>query len=259
LIRWSTVLLIRWIAAFLLLTAQAPLRAEAADLTVLSAGAISAVAATLGPAWQDGTGNRITLRNDTVGALLRRIAGGEAFDIVLMSPAGLDELATAGKIDRNSSVRLAQVGIGVGIKTGSPAPDISTEAAFRTSMLAAGKVAYIDPASGGSSGIYLAKLFQSMGIADAMAPKSVLINGGLAGTAVLDGRADLVLQQISEIIAVPGLTLVGPLPPKIQNQTIYAGAIATASSAPDAARAFLAILAGPAVRPVLAAKGLTPP
>jgi molybdate transport system substrate-binding protein len=249
------------VARFLLLAGclLSAARGRAADLTVLSAGAINGVARALAPGFEATTGNRLTFRNDTVGALLRRIAGGETFDLVLMSPAGLDELAKAGKIVSGSSVRLAQVGIGVGIKAGMPAPDISSVAAFRTAMLQARKVAYIDPASGGSSGIYLAKLFQTMGIADAMAPKSVLVSGGLAGTAVVDGRADLVLQQISEVIAVPGVTLVGPLPAELQNQTVYAGAIAAGSADPQAARAFLAALAGPAARPVLAAKGLTPP
>ncbi|WP_428486938.1 molybdate ABC transporter substrate-binding protein [Rhodopila sp.] len=106
---------------------------------------------------------------------------------------------------------------------------------------------------------YLAKLFQTMGIADAMAPKSVLVKGGLAADTLLDGRADLALQQISEIIAVPGVTLVGPLPAAIQSQTTYAGAIAADSAQPEVAQAFLATMADPVVRPVLAAKGMTPP
>jgi molybdate transport system substrate-binding protein len=270
--------LIRQIAAILLLLA-AP--AQAADLTVLSAGAFSSIAAALTPAFEANTGNKVTLRNDTVGALLHRIAAGEPFDVILISPAGLDELSKAGKIVPASITKLAQVGIGVGIKSVSPAsskspasgttptpntiaasgttqpsdatppsgttppPDISTVAAFKTAMLNARTVAYIDPASGGSSGIYLAKLFQTMGIADAMAPKSVLVKGGLAATAVLDGRADLVIQQISEVIAVPGITLIGPLPPEIQNQTIYAGAIAANSATPAVATAFLATLTVP--------------
>ena len=126
-------------------------------------------------------------------------------------------------------------------------------------MLDARAVACIDPASGGSSGIYLARLFRTLGIADAMAPKSVLMKGGLAAEAVVDGRADLVVQQISEIVAVNGVTLVGPLPAEIQNETIYAGAIAAGSATPDHARALLDFLAGPAARPVLLAKGMTPP
>jgi molybdate transport system substrate-binding protein len=248
--------MIRWVAACLLLLAA---QAQAADITVLSAGAINSVAKALIPEFEASTGNKVTLRNDTVGALVRRIAAGETFDVVMMSPAGLDELAKAGKIAPESNVRLAQVGIGVGIKSGSPAPDISTVAAFKAALLGVRKVAYIDPASGGSSGIYLAKLFQTMGIAEAMAPKSVLVNGGLAATAVVDGRADMVAQQISEVIAVPGITLVGPLPAEIQNLTTYAGAIAPDSASPAAARAFLATMAGPTARPVLETKGMTQP
>jgi molybdate transport system substrate-binding protein len=247
--------LIRLITALMLLTGSA----QAADITVLSAGAINSVAKVMTPAFEASTGNTVILRNDTVGGLVRRIAGGETFDVVMMSPAGLEELAKAGKVAPGSSIKLAQVGIGVGIKAGSSAPDISTVAAFRAMLLGARKVAYIDPASGGSSGIYLAKLFQTMGIADAMARKSVLVNGGLAATAVVDGRADIVLQQASEVIAVPGITLVGPLPAEVQNLTTYAGAIAANSAVPDAARAFLATMAGPAARAVLVTKGMTPP
>jgi molybdate transport system substrate-binding protein len=244
-----------WIAAVLLLAAPV----HAADVTVLSAGAFGSVARTLAPGFEAHTGNTIIVRNDTVGGLLRRIAGGETFDVVLMSPAGLDELARSGRIEAGSRVRLAQVGVGVGVKAGAASPDISTVAAFKAAMLQARAVAYIDPASGGSSGIYVAKLFQSLGIAEAMAPKSVLIKGGLAATAVADGRADVVVQQISEVLAVPGVTLVGPLPPEIQNLTVYAGAIAAGSAVPDAAKAFLATLAGPEARSVLATKGMAPP
>jgi molybdate transport system substrate-binding protein len=246
---------IRWVGAFLLLAAQA----HAADVTVLSAGAFSSVARALAPGFEARSGNTVILRNDTVGGLVRRIGGGETFDVVLMSPGGLDELAGAGKIVPGSRVEIAQVGVGVGVKTGSPMPDISTVAAFKAAMLHARAVAYIDPASGGSSGIYVAKLFQTLGIADAMASRSVLVKGGLAATSVADGRADIVVQQISEVLAVPGVILVGPLPAEIQNRTVYAGAIAAGSAAPDAARAFLAVLAGPEARPVLATKGMTPP
>jgi molybdate transport system substrate-binding protein len=247
--------MIRWI--LLCLVFAWPVRA--AELTVLTAGAFKSVAADLIPAFEASTGDKVILRGDTVGGLLRRINGGEAFDVVLMSPSGLSELMKAGKVAAGSEVRLAKVGVGVGVKAGSPAPDISTVAAFKAAMLSARAVAFIDPASGGSSGIYLSKLFQTLGIADAMAPKSVLIKGGLAAEAVVDGRSDVVVQQISEIVAVPGVTLVGPLPAEIQNETMYAGAVASGSAAADKARALLGVLAGSGARAVLAGKGMTPP
>ena len=252
--------MIRWPAICLLiigLLIHVPV--QAAELTVLTAGAFRSVAAALVSDFEAGSGNTVMLRNDTVGALVRRISDGEAFDVVLMSPSGLDDLAKIGKIVASSSVRLAKVGVGVGIKAGLPVPDIRTVEAFRAAMLQTRAVAYIDPASGGSSGIYTAKLFQTLGIADAMAAKCVLVKGGLAAEALLDGQADIAVQQISEIMAVPGVTLVGPLPAEIQQETFYAGAIATGAAAPDAALGFLATLAGPKAAPVLAAKGMSPP
>jgi molybdate transport system substrate-binding protein len=244
---------IRWVLAALLFAAPA----RAADITVLTAGAFKPVAAAIIPAFEAGTGDKVILRNDTVGALLRRINAGEHFDVALMSPTGLTELKD--KIGPGSTTTLAKVGIGVAVKTGAPKPDIGSVAAFRATMLNAPSVAYIDPKSGGSSGIYIARLFQTLGIADAMAPKSVLVNGGLAAEAVADGRATIVVHQISEIISVPGVTLVGPLPPEIQSETIYAGAIASNTAAPDAARAFLAALTDPAAHAVLIEKGMMPP
>ena len=127
-------------------------------------------------------------------------------------------------------------------------------------MLNARAVAYIDPASGGSSGgIYIAKLFQALGVAEAMAPRSVLVQGGLAGTKLLDGQADIALQQISELLAVPGVALAGPLPADIQVRTTYAGAVAARSAQPEAARAFLAAMTRPAARAAIAARGMEPP
>jgi molybdate transport system substrate-binding protein len=247
--------LIRWILAGLLLS----IPARAAELTVLTAGAFKSVAAAMIPAFEASTGDKVVLRNDTVGALVRRIEGGEAFDVVLMSPSGLETLSASGRVAAGSGVRLAKVGIGVGVRAGAPAPDIGTVAAFKAAMLGARTVAIIDPASGGSSGAYLEKLFRTMGIAEAMAAKLVLVHGGLAAEAVEDGRADLMVHQISEIIAVPGVRLVGPLPDEIQSETVYAGAVAANSASPNAARAFVAALSGPDVRPVLLAKGMMPP
>jgi molybdate transport system substrate-binding protein len=247
--------MIRWVLAGLLLAAPA----RAADLTVLTAGAYKNVVAAMIPAFEADTGDKVILRNDTTGALIRRIEAGEPFDVVLISPSGLDQLAKAAKIVADSETKVAKVGVGVAVKQGAPKPDISTVAAFKAAMLGARSVAYIDPAAGGSSGIYVAKLFKTLGIADAIAPKAVLVNGGLAAEAVVDGRADIVVHQISEILAVPGATLVGPLPAEIQSETVYAGAVAAASGSKDAAQALLATLAGPAARAVLSAKGMEPP
>jgi molybdate transport system substrate-binding protein len=226
---------------------------------MLTAGAFEPVVAAMLPAIEAVAGDKITLRDDTVGSLMRRIGNGETFDVVVATPAGLATLLAAGKILAGSDIRLAKVGIGVGVKTGAPLPDVQTVGAFRGAMLHARAVAYIDPASGGSSGIYLTALFRTMGIAEQMAAKAVLVKGGLAAEAVVDGRADVVAHQISEIMAVRGVTLAGPLPTGIQQETTYAGAVAAASNEPDAARRVLLGLTGPAAAAIFAAKGMMPP
>ena len=146
--------------------------AGAADIKVLTAGAFKQVVLALVPDFEKTTGHKVTLDNDTVGALVKRIEGGEAFDVAILSPAAIDSLTKAGKIAPGAPA-LARVGVGVVVKAGAPPPDIATVDAFKQALLAAKSVAYIDPAAGGSSGIYVADLLDRLGIADAVKPKAL--------------------------------------------------------------------------------------
>jgi len=233
--------------------------AGAAELKVLTAGAFKPVVAALAPVFEGQTGHTVRIENDTAGALARRIGNGEAFDVVVLTPAAMEPLEQAGRVARGSSVRLARVAIGVAVKQGAPLPAIGSESALRQALLAARAVAYIDPAAGGSSGIYLAQLFQRMGIVAQIAPKAVLVPGGLVAQRLVSGEADLALHQISEILAVPGVTLVGPIPAEVQNYTVYAGGLAATSADLPAARAFLELLAGERAKTVLKDKGMEAP
>jgi molybdate transport system substrate-binding protein len=233
--------------------------ATAGELKVLTAGAFKPVVAALAPVFEGQTGHTVRIENDTAGALARRIGNGEAFDVVVLTPAAMEPLEQAGRVARGSSVRLARVAIGVAVKQGAPLPAIGSESALRQALLAARAVAYIDPAAGGSSGIYLAQLFQRMGIAAQIAPKAVLVPGGLVAQRLVSGEADLALHQISEILAVPGVTLVGPIPAVVQNYTVYAGGLAATSADLPAARAFLELLAGERAKTVLKDKGMEGP
>ena len=233
--------------------------AGAAELKVLTAGAFKPVVAALAPVFDGQTGHTVRIENDTAGALARRIGNGEAFDVVVLTPAAMELLEQAGRVARGSSVRLARVAIGVAVKQGAPLPAIGSESDFRQALLAARAVAYIDPAAGGSSGIYLTQLFQRMGIAAQIAPKAVLVPGGLVAQRLVSGEADLALHQISEILAVPGVTLVGPIPAVVQNYTVYAGGLAATSADLPAARAFLELLAGERAKAVLKDKGMEAP
>lgn len=233
--------------------------AFAADLKVLTAGAFKPVVVALAPVFEQRTGHKLSIDNDTAGALQKRIAGGEAFDLVVLTPAAIEQLAAAGQVSAGSAVRLARVAIGVAVKQGAPVPDISSVAAFRQALLDARAVAYIDPAAGGSSGVYLSQLFVKMGIAPQIQAKAVLVPGGLVAQRLVSGEADLAVHQVSEILAVPGATLVGPIPPEVQNYTVYAGAVGAAARDAAAAQAFLALLGSAEARAVLAQKGMQAP
>lgn len=245
------------VALMLLLCAAAPLPALAADIKVLTTGAFKPVVSALVADFEARTGHKVEVVNDTAGAVSRRVAAGEAFDVLVLTPGPLQELAKAGTV--GTPVRLARVAIGVAVKQGAAAPDIGSVAAFQSALLAARAVATIDPAAGGSSGIYLWQLFERMGIAAQLRPKAVLVPGGLVAQRLLDGQADIAIHQISEILAVPGATLVGPLPPEIQNYTVYSGAVGAKARDTAAAQAFLSTLSGPAAAQVLKDKGMEAP
>jgi molybdate transport system substrate-binding protein len=231
--------------------------AAAAELKVLTAGAFKQVLLALVPAYEQ-AGHKLTIENDTVGALVKRIAGGEAFDVTVLSPKAIDDLATQGKIAPGSRVVLAKVGVGVVVKAGAPKPDISTVEAFKRAVLEAKSVAYIDPASGGSSGIYVAGLLERLGLAADVKPKAKLIPGGLVAAHIARGEAELGIHQISEIVPVQGVALVGPLPAEIQNYTTYAAGLSASARDNEAAKALVKLLSGQAAAAVIKEKGMEP-
>ena len=220
---------------------------------------MKAVVLELVPAFEKETGHKAVVDNDTAGGLAKRIQGGEAFDLAVITPAVVSELAAKGRIVTDSRVNVARVGVGVVVKEGAPLPDISSVEAFKRTLLAAKSVAYIDPASGGSSGIYLVGLFDKLGIAAEIKPKAKLKQGGYVAELIANGEAELGLHQVSEILPVKGVKLVGPLPADIQNYTTYAAGVGTEAKQPDGARTMMKLLAGPAADAVLKARGMERP
>ena len=247
----------RLIAALIL--GLVPAMAHAAEVKVLTTGAMKAVVLELVPQFEKETGHKAVVDNDTAGGVTRRVEDGEAVDIVVNTPGGLNALAEKGKVVRDSRANVARVGIGVVVKEGAPAPDISNVEAFKRALLAAKSVAYIDPASGGSSGIYLSSLFDKLDIAAEIKPKAKLKQGGYVAELIANGEAELGLHQISEILPVKGVKLVGPLPAEIQNYTTYAAAVTTNAKQPDAAQSLIKLLTGPAADGVLKARGIERP
>src|SRR5215471_7016578 len=244
--------------AVVLMAAGAPRGGAAAEIKVLTAGAFKQVVLALVPGFEKETGHKVIVQNDTVGALTKRIEGGEVFDLAVLTPGAVNDLAGKGKFVAGSRVNLGRVGVGVVVKEGTPKPDISSVDAFKKALLAAKSVAYIDPKAGGSSGIYVAGLLDKLGIAAEVNAKAKLIHGGAVAEHIAKGEAELGIHQISEILPVKGVTLVGPLPAEIQNYTVYAAGLGANAKDAEAAKALIKTLAGPAAAEVLKSKGMQP-
>jgi molybdate transport system substrate-binding protein len=233
--------------------------AYAADIKVLTAGAMKAVVLALQPGFEAKTGHKLTIDNGTAGDLASRIASGEAFDVAIITPAVIADLTKQAKVVAGSDANIAAVGIGVAVKEGAAKPPIGTVDEFKQALLAARSVAYIDPKAGGSSGIYFDKLLEKLGIADAVRAKAKLKAGGYVADLVASGEADLAIHQISEILPVKGVTLVGPLPAEIQNLTVYTASLSATARDVEASAVLIAYLKGADADAILTAKGMRRP
>jgi molybdate transport system substrate-binding protein len=243
----------------IVLTFAMPQITKAAEIEVISGGAFKQVLNTLVQQYQADSGNFVNVTYRTVGQHLKLLTDGEEnFDVAILTPEAIGGLASDGKVMAGSRSDLARTGVGVVVKEGAPRPDIGTVEAFKRMLLAAKSVAYIDPKSGGSSGIYVGKLLERLGIADAVNAKAVLIHGGEVASHVVDGEAEIGIHQISEILAVKGAVLVGPLPAEIQNFTVYSAGVSATAKHRATANEFVKFLTGPHALPIIKAKGMEP-
>ena len=241
-----------------LLIHAAAVRAE--DITVMTSGAFTDAYLKLSVPFAHDTQHKIITAVTTMGvgaeSIPSRIARGETVDVVIVAAEALDALIKDGRVLAGSRVDLARSSIGMAVRAGAPKPDISSVEALTRTLVNAKSIAY----SASVSGDYLAgELFQRLGIVDQMKGKATRIERERVGAVVARGDAELGFQQISELMPVPGIDLVGPLPPAVQRVTIFAAGIAASSQHVTAARAFIAFLASPQSLPIVLATGLEAP
>jgi molybdate transport system substrate-binding protein len=184
--------------------------------------------------------------------MMNRLKGGELTDIVILSAAALDELMAAGIVAERFD--LAKSGIGAAVRAGAPRPDITSGDALKRAVLAAKSVVY----STGPSGIYLSGLFQRMGIAAEIKSKVRQVQGEPAGAVVARGEAELGFQQMSELLPVAGIDLIGPLPPDVQQITVFSAGLHARATERAAARALIGFLKAPAAGSVIRKNGMEP-
>jgi molybdate transport system substrate-binding protein len=239
----------------LLLVATGVRVASAAEIKFLCAGALRTVIPGFVLEFEKSSGHKVTVTYGGVGGLTDRLQKGEAADVAIVSGPQIDELQKSGKVVAGSRVDIAKAAVGVFVRKGAAKPDISSADAFKRSMLAAKAIDYTDPATGSADGIYLASLFDRLGIAAEMKPKTKLLRGPSLYASVASGEVEIGFQMISEILAEPSVEFIGPLPPAIQNITQYAAGIIASSTQADAGKALIGFLSSPASVAVMKAKG----
>lgn len=217
--------------------------AAAADLKVLSAGAAKSAMVPLAEAFARASGHNVDIDFGTMGLIQSKLKQGERADVLIVSAEVAEVLEKSGAIVAGSRKALAKVGVGVAVGETAKAPDISTAAAFRQALVDARSIVMIDPALG-TSGKHLVEVYQKLGLTDLLKPKMRYGSGGYIVEPVGRGEVELGLHQISEILPVKGVRLVGPLPEELQKWTVYVGAVTPASGARDAARALVEYLSG---------------
>ena len=254
----------RWLAGFSVVALMISGSVSAAELHVMISAGFYRVYTELGPAFERATGHRlITTRGPSIGdspeAIPTRLARGEFADVVILDGASTNELAKRGFVLAGSKVDLALSQIGMVVRSGAASPNIGSVEAFRRTLLAAASIGYSDS----GSGTYLSTtLFAKLGIADQVARKSRKVRGPPSGepvaAVVARGDVEIGFQQVSELIHVPGVTYVGPIPAELQPGFSFAGAITSKARQVDAARALLRFLASPEADSTIVESGLTP-
>jgi molybdate transport system substrate-binding protein len=231
------------------------------EIKVLSTTAMKMVFEELSPFFERETGNRLAVTLGPSLVLEKRVGDGEATDVAILTGPGAKDLAGRGRLVAASLTDVARSSIGIAVPKGAARPDLSSAESFKRAMLAAKSVALSKPVGGGASGAHMAKVFEQLGITEAMAAKAKYGAGGaagLAGLVVLRGEADIGIQQMAELIAVDGIDVVGPLPKEIQSVTQFIAAIPTNASHAEAGRTLIGFLTTPAAKAVIKAKGLEP-
>jgi len=227
-------------------------RAEAAEIKVLSTVGMQPATAELIPRFERETGHTVVVTYGLAAVLKTQFLDGAPADVLILTGPIVEDLAKQGKVVADSKVDVARSGVGIGVKAGAPKPDIATPEALKRAVLAAKSVGF---SKEGASGVAFARVLERLGIAEQVRAK-YKDTGTKAGEMLVAGDIELGAAQVPELMAVPGVDVVGPLPAELQTVTVFSVGLAAEAKEADAAKALIQFLAGPAAAPVYKAKGL---
>jgi molybdate transport system substrate-binding protein len=238
--------------------AQAAL-ASAAEIKVFSTVGVKSVLEDLVPKFEKATGHKLAITWSTASLLAKRAQAGEQADALVLIKGDVETLKAAGKIMPGTDVIFSKSIFAVGVKAGAPKPDISTPEALKQALLASKAVSYTDPATGGASGVYTARQIDKMGITEQMKGKTKHPpSGGFSGSLLVDGQADIAINSKPELLSVPGVEVVGPLPGDMAYTVTYDAAVQSGAPQAEAAKAWVKYLTSPEAQAVFKAKGFDP-
>lgn len=222
----------------------------AAKLKIMSARAVKAPVSALAASFSNTQGCEFDFEFAPVGTIEDKLAAEETADVIILSQPAIGKLAASGRVIADSVRALGRMSIGVAVREGAAVPRISTPEAFRALLVSALAISVSDPSIGGTSAVYLPKLFERLGLTAALEPKLRRQKGGGGDVAacVARGEAEIGITFISELLSVPGVTIAGPLPPAYSNDTTYWAAISSGGSVEREARAFISALLAPGGR-----------
>ncbi len=228
-------------------------------LCVFSTIAVQSALEVLVPRFEADHGIHLDIAWNTAPALVKRLQAGETADVLILNRAGLDTMIGAGRVLPGSEAVLASSTTALAVRAGAARPDISTPEALRQTLLAARAISYTDPAAGGASGIHFAKVLARLGIAAEIDAKTTFPPpAGLSGAFLPTGEVDLAVQQKPELLQVPGIDILGPLPGDLHMVTVFVAGIEAATAETVTAKALIDFLRSPSVAEIFRAKGLDP-
>jgi len=230
-------------------------RTSAGPIAGISSMAMRHVLEELADAYHRQSGQGVAI--EAVGGIdvVRRVQAGEPFDFVVLAADAIEKLATAGRVDRGSRTDLARSGVAIAVAAGAPRPDVGNEHAVRQAVLNARSIGY----STGPSGAHLARLFERWGISEMIAPRIVQAPPGVpVGALIARGDVALGFQQLSELMHLPGIDVIGSLPQQIQVLTVFSAAVCSASAQPEIVKTLLSFLASREADAVKRRHGMEP-